>query len=160
MDRRRELLQQISAVNPEILVSLPTPSPSNNDLRTPAVQIPPLRLAKLTARFCSELKQSALLPPAIETVFTKATELSAFYQRSYNNVCNRLLTSLSSQTDTSLSASFLSLRFSFETLYEQTDLPRFMHDALSTQAAHYRNDCPSVKERKFNYVRLTPCASA
>ena len=150
---RRELLQQILAVSREILVSSPTPSASN-DLGIPAVQIPPLRLAKLTAQFCSQLKQSALLPPALEIVFAKATELSAFYQRSYNDVCNRLLASSSSQTDTSLSDSLLSLRFTFETLYEQTDLPRFMHLALSTQAAHYKDDCPPVKERKFNYVCL------
>lgn len=149
---RKEWLQQITTVTENMLATLPIPSSSRSPhLLIPTLEIPPLRLARATFQFHSQLVESILLPQIHSLAYAKAQEFSTHYQESYRNICSRL----QSSPDTPLEKIVQHLRLTFENLYEREHLPRFLHDAMDAQVKYRCASSHTTKERRaFNHVSL------
>jgi len=149
MQTRREVLEKVLASVEKFKAEFPSPHQLPPHPANPIIPTAPLRLAEFTSDFNSEMLHKGFMAEIRETTALKATQLSNFYQDSYLRTSQRLL----AFPDPNLQILLGNLRRTFENLFENHDLPKFMAQASKAQAIY--DACNPSKDRKrlaFNSV--------
>ena len=153
---QRQALQNIVSSTQRFLSTFPLPcARSNLHEQKPRSSPSPLSLSESLDRFRNTLSESALLPQVSEVVISKATNLASFYERSYQQACQRILSLPNAAT--SQDSTIHQLAHTYRNLYENNVLPRFLADACRTQLTHKTRPSSDAKlscpiRRRFNYV--------
>jgi hypothetical protein len=125
------------------------------------VVIPPLQLEKATSNFQAQLQRNAFLPAICQVLSSKATQLATVYQTSYEATCRNTLSVPRSEGSPPITEVVANLRRTFELMYQNKDLPKFLANATNAQSSYQRNLCNSDSARKvrpsFNHVCLFNC---
>lgn len=156
---RHDLLRHIIAVSERIRDVVPSPTSSKS---TSAVDIPSLQLTKATSNFHAQLQRHAFLPSISRIVSSKATQLAKIYQTSYEVTCRNILSIPRSKESRPVVEVLANLRRTFEFMYENKDLPKFLASAVDAQSSYQGNLCTSSASEcrlrpSFNHVRLLHC---
>jgi len=115
-----------------------------------------LSLSGSLSTFQCKMVQSGLIPQISQVALAKATELAAFYERSYQQACHRIINSTTQGTSGTLVLE--QLRRTYEHMFEQDVLPRFLRDALNAQTLRCNQTLlnkprsPCTTRPTFNHV--------
>jgi len=153
---QRQALQNIVSSTQRFLSNFPLSCPRRSDSHG-VVHNPPLSLSVPLTRFRVKVMEAGLLPQISDSVLSRATELATFYEQSYQQACQRLMTLPNDKTSTSMTLRRLIQTYTY--LFENNALPRFLDEALKAQALYRDRMTPAssaVSRRRFNSVcRIT-----
>ncbi len=158
---QRQALQHIVSSTQRFLSNFPLSCSLSDSRPLTLPPCPPLSLSESLSKFRVKVKECGLLPQISQIVLSRATELAHFYERSYQQACQRLMAVPFPHGAASQNASpALIMRRLVDTyrhLFENNVLPRFLSDTLKAQSTNYGRQTSHSKRsgssrHPFNHV--------